>query len=294
MKCFDVHYKHRLVQLFKNVVSFFDRYNIEYYVAYGTAIGAVRHNGLIPWDDDIDIYVPRADYNKLASLNDSLNEFGMYYISKEIDADYYLPFGKICERNTTVLENEVINYVIGLYVDIFPIDFYDGSLKEVHHIVRQYGRTSKNLLYSSRNYTFSYIFRQLYTLHIGRIWEALKCVFYYKHNKPKYLCKLSQLEHEFSSNYGNWAISTGDYMTKNIYDRSFFDEYLMFKFEDFEVKLPIGYDKLLTGIYGNYMQCPPIEERVNRHPHIYINLKERLEYEEILIRMKKQEEYRVF
>ena len=92
---------------------------LTYYCCAGTAIGAVRHHGIIPWDDDIDVIMPRPDYDRLLEIAKTV-DFGKYEIITPYDDETYpLYFSKISNRNTTLIEDRQIPCVIGLYVDIF-------------------------------------------------------------------------------------------------------------------------------------------------------------------------------
>lgn len=95
--------KNKLNEVFQFTIDFLNSYNLNWCVAYGTAIGAVRHHGIIPWDDDIDIFMPREDYNKFMSLRGELYDTH-YRIIAMGDDNYWLPFAKLFDSNTTIWE----------------------------------------------------------------------------------------------------------------------------------------------------------------------------------------------
>ncbi|KXB74135.1 hypothetical protein HMPREF1860_02125 [Prevotella amnii] len=115
----------KLLSLFKEFTLFCKKNNLTYYAAYGTAIGAVRHHGIIPWDDDVDVWMPRKDYEKLLKLKTTLLKTNYEIINIE-NKGYYLYFAKFCNRNTSIIEREG-EPNIGLYIDIFPLDNYNTS-----------------------------------------------------------------------------------------------------------------------------------------------------------------------
>lgn len=104
---------------------------LQYFASSGTAIGAIRHKGFIPWDDDIDVYMPRADYNRLMLLRKTLSGSG-YAIKDLGDNEYIYAFAKYYDARTTIIEtNEFPKCVIGVYIDIFPLDEVDGTYDEI-------------------------------------------------------------------------------------------------------------------------------------------------------------------
>ena len=109
-----------LVSILSEVHNFCDENNLKYFLPGGTLIGAVRHKGFIPWDDDIDIYMPRNDYEKfLCEFNKESERYQV--ISLKTDG-YYLPFGKVIDTKTVLIENVDSDYKMGIYLDIFPLD----------------------------------------------------------------------------------------------------------------------------------------------------------------------------
>ena len=144
-KITDIH-ELRSIQMgiLDEVHRFCEAHGLRYFLSSGTLIGAVRHKGYIPWDDDIDIYMPREDYETF--LNTYHDEKGIYRaINPASESHYYYTFAKVVDQRTHMVERETEGYEIGVYMDIFPVDFVTEDLKERERIFRQ-----KKLLYKIR------------------------------------------------------------------------------------------------------------------------------------------------
>lgn len=122
-----INYDMRELQLhiLKTLVAFDDvcrRHNVPYYIIFGTLLGAVRHKGFIPWDDDIDVGVPRPEYERLVSHWREWLPEPYEFVCHETDPRYLFDFGKVQDASTTVVERKHIKYVGGVYIDVFPLD----------------------------------------------------------------------------------------------------------------------------------------------------------------------------
>ena len=131
-------------------------HGLRYFLSSGTLIGAVRHKGYIPWDDDIDIYMPRQDYEQF--LHDFHDETGHFRLlapppvgGGRGEAPYYYTFAKVVDTHTRMVETETKGFEIGVYMDIFPVDYVTDDLKE-----RQRVFSRKHLLYKIRRCKISH------------------------------------------------------------------------------------------------------------------------------------------
>jgi len=97
-------------------------HNLRYYIMAGTMLGAVRHKGFIPWDDDLDIGMPRADYDLLMANAKEWLPKPYEAVCAENDKEYPLPFAKVQDADTTLIERMHLKYLGGVYIDIFPLD----------------------------------------------------------------------------------------------------------------------------------------------------------------------------
>ena len=117
-----------------DVHKFCEEQGLRYSLSSGTLIGAVRHKGYIPWDDDIDIYMQRVDYERfLKTYQDQQGHYKLLAPSqKERDEAYYYTFAKVVDLRTKMIEQETEGYEIGVYVDVFPVDYVTEDL--IHYI----------------------------------------------------------------------------------------------------------------------------------------------------------------
>ena len=117
----------KILDMVKDIDAVCKKHNIEYYLAYGSVLGAVRHQGFIPWDDDFDIMLKYEDYNKfMKACQEDLDTKKYFVQTLETDPNYYLSFGKIRNIQTTLIEenNKFENMVNGVYIDVFPLVGY--------------------------------------------------------------------------------------------------------------------------------------------------------------------------
>jgi len=123
MAAYDVDELHRrILRILMATHRCCEEHHLRYYIWAGTMIGAVRHQGFIPWDDDIDIAMPRPDYELLIAHAAEWLPAPFELVCAETDASYPLPFGKIQDASTTLIERTHLHYLGGIYIDVFPID----------------------------------------------------------------------------------------------------------------------------------------------------------------------------
>ena len=109
--------------------AFCKEHNIRYYFAYGTLLGAIRYKKFIPWDDDVDVLVPREDYERLIAIYNDSEKYRLF--SSERDANFLFPFAKLCDMTTRKIEGNQFNGVeLGVDIDIFPLDYWDNNLEK--------------------------------------------------------------------------------------------------------------------------------------------------------------------
>ena len=114
-------YKEHLYRILKFFISICEKHNLTYCCATGTMLGAVRHNDIIPWDDDVDVFMPRKDYEKFLTIAEEIESEGFGVIAAD-NCSSFATFAKLYNKNTTLWEIESIPFIYGVYIDIFPLD----------------------------------------------------------------------------------------------------------------------------------------------------------------------------
>ncbi len=258
-------------EIMSAVIDFLNENSILYYVCGGTALGSVRHQGFIPWDDDIDIFLPRKDYNRLLELTDGILLDGYISIKRPGDSNYIYPFAKACSEKTVVYEQNVSDkkYSIGIFIDIFPLDnYYNCAFANVLFWTKS--RLLHSMLESATNQINlsapgSFRYRAKNTLRA--IQKPIA-----KRVSPEYLTKkidnLAKKRQNKNSGYvGNivWSFSL------KVFKKSIFGDPAKGVFEGKEVNIPTLWKEYLTQMYGDdYMTLPPENKRVSHCVDAYL------------------------
>lgn len=237
---------------------------IKYYILGGTALGAFRHQGFIPWDDDLDIGMLRSDYEKFCKLPACAFPENLELRFYRTVKDSPFHFIKLVDNTTTLIEKEYLNYVEGVYIDIFPLD---GAKN--YNQLREKIRC--NIIWFNKVMIFYHCMTETRKNFLKRIliYIAKKESLPKMHNLmnirlQKYSCESSEYIANF---YGAWR-------EKEIHLKEDLGEPTLYEFEDTKFFGPEKIDKYLTQLYGDYMTLPPKERQVFKHNYYYVNLKE--------------------
>ncbi len=240
--------------------------NIRYSLFAGTLLGAVRHNGFIPWDDDIDICLPIEDYKRLIGILKNENKYLLKY--DLFETSYTYCHAKLVDPNTIVYESEGPNNMdLGIWIDIFPVVGIPNQMSEKEYIKRC-DSLNKTVYYSiSTNYLYDKkVIRKIAKAVFNfpyALYSKIRGTKYWK-NKRLRLYEMQEF---------NQAINVGVvptiYGEKTIWPREMFESYTSIKFEDEEFQVVSEWDSCLTKCYGNYMELPPMDKRVPGHFKAY-------------------------
>ena len=251
------------MDLFREVSRVCEEHHLRYWITYGTLLGAVRHKGYIPWDDDFDIMMPRADYQKLIRLQ---KEFKAPYFfqTTQNDVDYYSSFARLRNSNTTgilVSPNNRCNN--GIYIDIYPLDGAPKTPLKRKWVL--FLNQTRNVL--AHAYVFNINPSKLTRLahkilHLPFVpYDPVKT--YKKVNGTAAKVKWKDADRvgliAFPFKYGEEYLS----------DKKNFRKTVWLDYEFMKMPAPAGYDQFLRDNYGEYMEFPPVEDRGAWHDFVF-------------------------
>lgn len=257
----------KILEILKVFIEICEENNLTYYALGGTLLGAVRHKGFIPWDDDIDLGMPREDYEKFKKI--AVEKFNDKYLFLSEDTPgYRKAFSVIRDTSTKIIMNySNVEQEESLWIDIFPIDGMPKdrlkkSIQEKRYLYRRMMvqlsqfNTIVNQNKENRPWYETVIIKTANLINIEKILSFEKTQKKY----IKAITKYSSTE-EYSGNY------TGAYKLREIVPSNYFGEPALLDFEGIKLSCPEKYKEYLTAIYGeDYMQLPPVDKRI---PHQY-------------------------
>ena len=252
--------------IFKAFAKVCEEHHLHYFLVGGSALGAIRHKGFIPWDDDIDVGMPREDYDKFIELQSAFDGTPYFIQNYKSDPCYIYNYGKLRDSSTTFIENfykyHRINH--GVWIDIFPIDGFSREIrprekfaKKVRHVWLQvYASYLPALRRKVRKQTF---FKDIFFNIIAGLSYVFDIAHFRNKHVEKYVKKIPLSESKIAGNY------FGFNMKREAMDSALFKEYIKVPFEDTEAYVLKDYDTYLRNLYGDYMAPPPENKQIGHH-----------------------------
>lgn len=255
------------LDILKEFIRICEKHNLTYFLVGGSCLGAARHQGFIPWDDDIDVGMPREDFNKYVELQKEYEGTKYFIQTWKTDPHYIYNYAKLRDSDTTYIENIYLKHQInhGVWIDIFPIDGFDykaGKPREKYaHLVTAVWRQSFISYFPqmrrkfSKGTWFTDLFINLFAI---LTWPFDICHWRRKHTE-KILTRVPFAKAEVVGNM------CGINKKKEAMPKSIYEETTKLKFEDIEVCVPKDYDQYLTLLYNDWRKLPPVEKQVGHH-----------------------------
>lgn len=241
------------------IVSLCKQNKLRYYLIGGTLLGAIRHKGFIPWDDDIDITMPRPDYDKLADImkTDPDKRYKLFRI--EDDNDYPHGFMKVSDTYTEIKEKyrQLDITGLGVFVDIFPMDGIMSDMDKAAKFHQNAYIWAGTIGHALPKYEEMNI--------LQKIQRFILVLLFYKHRRRKFE-RIEARYKNYPFDECEYVVSTFGIRGKNeILKRENFDSCMEVPFEDRKYIIPVGYDTYLRNMYNDYMQLPPEDQRCSPH-----------------------------
>lgn len=253
------------LSLFKKFVNFCEENKITYYALGGTLLGAIRHEGFIPWDDDMDVGIPREDYDRFIELCEKNKPcFELHTFNN--DPNHIRYFARIEDPTLTIKRTDRIKEEISsAWIDVFPLDGMPNNriIRNIHKNYILYRRALYKLSCFSQSANINKKNRPLIEkvlIKIGLIFPVEKMF-----NTKKQLLKLDKALKRFPYNKSNYLVNAmGAYKFNEMFHKKYYGEGTYYKFEDTKIFGPNDYDTVCKQLYGDYM-TPPIESERNHH-----------------------------
>ena len=247
------------INLLKKFHSFCVDNHIRYFISHGTLLGALRYKGFIPWDDDLDVLVPREDYDRLISIYPDSEELKLF--APEKDRSYLYPYAKLCDMTTRKVEGGYVNGTeLGIDIDVFPLDYWNDDLNEARLEVKHQQKNMFRLGLTKLRKPDSVNPIKRFVKGIVMKLVKLRGSAYYVEQIMKGAHKPEQKGSRYMGGKA-WNV----YGERDILPAEVFAQAIEVEFEGHKFFAPVGYDTFLTSLYGDYMPEPPVEKRKTHH-----------------------------
>lgn len=249
-----------LLDILRVFIDICDKYNLRWWASGGTCIGALRHNGFVPWDDDLDVAMPRPDYEKLWLLREEINKGSRYILTRtERNKNYHHRVMQLVDTQTTFIHSRSANEDIehGVYIDLLPMDACAPGK------ISYYKQVINAMIFSVYNiqclpeYNDGKIVSLMTDIALKMIRNKGLRYHIWKHCEKQ----MAKYDWETSKEIAHLSCDTKSML--HPYDAIWFSDIRKHEFEDIEINIPIEAEKYLKQYFGDYMQLPP---ESSRHP----------------------------
>jgi lipopolysaccharide cholinephosphotransferase len=254
------------LEILKVVSDICEKEGLRYFLTYGTLIGAIRHKGYIPWDDDVDIAMPRPDYEKLLKHLQNNHYENLQVFIPDTCEDYPYMITRVSDCRYEIDMNNEKKYGMGVFIDIYPMDGLGQTPEEALKFGLKGDRLS-SLCYQATRKRYAVETTKSTLRKIMKFPVFLFAKICGKNIFQKKLAKLAGQKDYDNNQYIGCVVWLSGGM-KDIFKREWYDDYLMVPYEKYQFRVPVGYDQILTQVYGNYMELPPEEDRVGHHEYV--------------------------
>lgn len=249
------------LEMAKDIKRVCEENEIPYFMYRGTFLGAVRHKGVIPWDDDMDFGMLRKDYEKFCCIaNEKLSEQYCFQ-NWHTDENYALPFGKVRKRGTVFVEAKCARLPEnGIYIDIYPLDYAPADPQQRKVLAKKLLHLFRVKLMKCRYTPWMEEDKIIWKKRIGYLLYQFISLFFSQQALKHCYEKLVLEVPEGDTLYEQSALPIAYY-----FEKAWCAELKEYAYEDTSFSGPENYDAFLSSLYGDYMELPPADKRENRH-----------------------------
>lgn len=251
-----------LLDILKDVDRFCVSNGIRYSMAYGTLLGAVRHKGFIPWDDDIDLLMPRPDFERFVESygKDGDGRYRCLYRTDDKDARFLHFFAKVEDTHTVCIQGKSDQYRFGITLDIFPVD----GKPEDSNLWPEHEKTLTSYAHRLNICSTRFDLLNFHQPLLSKISAHLHGPSYWIHK-----CDKKMLQYPFEGSTYAGAVSVTRNGVREVFKRELFEEYTTLEFAGCQFQAISGWEIFLVQQYGDYMQLPPVNKRRTHHMTAY-------------------------
>ncbi len=255
--------KQLMLDMMKDFDQFCNDHDLSYFLTGGTLLGAVRHKGYIPWDDDIDVGMPRNDYETFARIYNEEKETPYYeFVSFHQEPDLYVSSGKLVDTRTVMEESIDCDVTLGVYIDIFPLDNLGDTEEEAEKMTKDLLKLRRALDVQNWKVIPE---REWYKNLIIRAIKAVSP----KGKRKDLVFDQDQACRRYAgqkmTEYVGYPCAA---MKQELLKKEWYDSFRLVPFEQYMFRIPAGYDGCLRVFYGpDYMELPPEEKQKTHHAY---------------------------